>query len=201
MQPPADLAELERTTYRQSYGDGIIDIFVGGSLLWIGAIWVWASDLGGLAGVFPAVMSLMLVPFRKQIIEPRGGFVRWGEPRRKWEQRNLIAMVGIGVAVLVLGVGVYVAVSDGSSTSDFAALISPGLIAFILAAMSIGIGLLIKHWRLFAYAAVLTVGGILTAAADGSPGWPLLPAGLLVTVSGSVLLIRFLRSNPVGASQ
>ncbi|MCP4966281.1 MAG: hypothetical protein GY926_13745 [bacterium] len=192
-----NLVDLERATYRASYLDGIIDLFVGGSLLWIGAIWVWAPDLGGLAGILPAVMSPMLVPVRKQIVEPRGGFVKWGESRRNWERRNLNAMVVIGIAILLLGIGTYAAVSAGPSTTDFLALISPGLIAFILAAMSIGIGFLIGHWRFFAYAAVLVVGGILTSAADASPGWPLLAAGLLVAGLGGVMLVRFIRSNPV----
>jgi hypothetical protein len=32
-----------------------LDIFVGLSLAWIGAVWIWFSDYAGLAGVLPAV--------------------------------------------------------------------------------------------------------------------------------------------------
>jgi hypothetical protein len=35
-----DLQKLERRTYRGFYSDGIIDIYVGISLLWIGVAWI-----------------------------------------------------------------------------------------------------------------------------------------------------------------
>ena len=38
------LQTLESGAYRRAYSDGIIDLFVGVSLCWIGAAWIWLPD-------------------------------------------------------------------------------------------------------------------------------------------------------------
>ena len=42
-----DIRELEQAAYRTSYSDGIVDVFVGLSLVWIGVAWIWLDDLAG----------------------------------------------------------------------------------------------------------------------------------------------------------
>ena len=36
-----DNRSIERTAYRSRWDDGLFDVFVGLSLLWIGAAWLW----------------------------------------------------------------------------------------------------------------------------------------------------------------
>lgn len=196
-----DLQAIEREAYRSSYADGIIDLFVGLSLAMIGAIWIWASEYGGLAGILPAVMAPTLVPLRKQVVEARGGYVRWSAPRRRWERRNLWGAVGVGVATFVLGIAAFLVAEDAAPGRDLLSDLAPGLLAFILAIMAIILGVMMEHWRFFGYAAVLVTGGVVAAIDDASPGIPLLIAGIAVTAVGAVMLTRYLRANPVVDSQ
>lgn len=195
-----DLETLERGAYRESYSDGIIDIFVGVSMVWIGVAFLWLPNIAGLAGIFPAVFVVPMMEARKRFLGPRIGHVKWGEPRRRWEQRNLAALLVTGVAFLLLGVGVYFLVSRSSADSDVRSLLVPGLMAWLLALLAMGLAFLMGAWRMLVYAGVLVVAGILTAWADASPGWPLLAAGILITVTGINMLVRFIRRNPVMAT-
>jgi hypothetical protein len=197
MDTPNDLEAMEREAYRSSYSDGIIDIFVGLSLVVIGAIWVWAEDYGGLAGILPAIMAPTVIPLRKQIVEARGGYVRWTARRRRWERRNLWGAFGAGVATLLLGIVAYFMAEGSAPGRDLLADVAPGLLAFILAVVAIILAMMLESWRFFVYAAALIGGGLLAVADELNPGWPLLLAGIVVTIAGTVMLTRYLRANPV----
>ena len=73
----------------------------------------------------------------------------------------------------------------------------PGRLAWLVGLLTIGLGFLMQTWRMYVYAAVLAVGGVLTAWQDASPGWPMLMAGITITATGTALLVRFIRDNPV----
>jgi vacuolar-type H+-ATPase subunit I/STV1 len=190
------LDTLERTAYRASYSDGIIDVFVGLSLIWIGVAWIWLPDFAGLAGVLPAIFVTPLLTVRRQTVEKRAGYVKWTAPRRNWERRNLLAALLGGVVLLLMGVGVFVAV-NGSGSIDITDAIGPGLLAFLLALLAVVLAFLMDAPRMFAYAAALVMAGAIASAADANPGWPLLAAGAVVAIVGSVMLARFLNANPV----
>ena len=192
-----DLQNLERRTYRGFYSDGIIDIYVGISLLWIGVAWIWLPDIAGLAGVLPAIFITPMLAGRKRFLEQRIGYVKWTEPRRQWEHRNLVAALIAGTAFMLLGVGVYTFASDSAANRDILGNVAPGLIAWLLGAVTIDLAVLMSARRMLAYAGVLVAGGIWTAQANASPGWPLLPAGILITATGTAMLIGFIRNNPV----
>lgn len=189
------LDDLEKSVYGAAYSDGIVDLLFGASLLWIGAVWVLAPDYAGLAGVLPAILLPTLLPVRKQVVEARGGYVKWSAPRRRWERRNVAALVVAGVVVFLLGVGVFVAVGSQIGT-DILDSIAPGLLAFILAIGAVIIGFLFETWRPLGYAGVLVAGGVIAMVADANPGWPLLVVGVCGTAVGVAMLIRFLRRNP-----
>ena len=192
-----DVESLERGAYRASFSDGIIDIFVGASLMWIGAVWIWLPDLAGLAGVFPAVFVTVMLTARKRFVEARLGYVKWREPRRRWERRNLIAFLGAGVALLVIGVAMFVAVRQGALDSDAHRTLAPGLMAWLLALLATGLAFLMTSWRMLAYAGVLAATGLITVWAEARPGWPLLAAGTVIAVTGLMLFARFIRRHPV----
>lgn len=201
MNRTSDLNALESDLYRAAYSDGIIDLFLGFSLLFIGAIWIWAPDYGGLAGVLPAVMVPTLLPLRKQVVEPRGGYVKWGETRRRWERRNYWAMALAGVLVFLLGIAAFLVTANSSQGSDVLVEIAPGLLAFILAFVAVGLGFMMEAWRMFVYAAALAIGGALTVLAQGRPGWPLFGAGIVIVITGTAMLVRYLNENPVVSSE
>jgi vacuolar-type H+-ATPase subunit I/STV1 len=157
-------------------------------------------DLAGLAGVLPAIFVTPLLTARKQVVEKRAGYVKWSEPRRKWERRNLMAALLGGVALFLTGIGAFVAV-NGSGSIDFMDAIGPGLLAFLLALMAIVLAILMDAPRMFTYAAALVIAGAIASAADANPGWPLLAAGAVVTIVGGMMLAVFLKANPVAETQ
>ena len=192
-----ELEAIERRAYQHSYSDGIIDIFVGVSLMWIGAAWIWLPDIAGLAGVLPAVFIAPALQARKRFLEPRVGYVKWAPPRRRWEQRNLAVLFAAGLGLFLLGIAMFVLVTETSAESDVASVLAPGLLAWLLALLGVGLAFVLRAWRMLGYAAVLAGAGIITAGAEENPGWPLLTAGAVVTVTGTAMLIRFVRRNPV----
>jgi hypothetical protein len=199
MSIPESLQSMEKAAYRRAYSDGIIDLFVGLSLLFIGAVWIWLPDYSGLAGILPAVFTPVAITARKQYVEKRLGYVRWSEPRRNRERRNLIAAVAVGVLLFVAAVGVF-AIDRTSIDESVLTLIAPGLVAWLLALLTLAVAVMIDAWRFALYGAVLAVVGLFTALQDANPGWPMLAAGAVTVVAGSALLIAFTRTNPSGES-
>lgn len=196
MAPTDNLDSLEQAAYRDAYSDGIIDLFVGASLLWIGTAWIWLPGIAGLAGVFPAIFVTAMLTGRKKFVEGRTGYVKWSPPRRRWERRNLVLLVAAGTALFGLGVAAFLVASSRSDDAEILGSIGPGLLAFLLALMAVGLGVMMATGRLFLYAGVLAIGGIVAVWQDTSPGWPMLAAGAVVAGTGSVMLLRYVRANP-----
>jgi hypothetical protein len=191
MDRQADLAAMEREVYRAYWSDGIVDLYLGLSLLFMGAMWVWLDGLVGIAGVIPAVFVTPMLIGHKRFVEARLGRVEWRPGRRGWERRNQLLLLGGGVAMLLLTLGVAAA---GSTTG---LLVAPALLAWLLAIFAVGLALLLDASRMLLYAAVLALGGLVVAWLEAEPGWPMLAGGATAMVVGTVLLRRFVERHPV----
>ena len=190
------LEVLESTAYRRAYSDGIIDIFAGISLIWIGTTWIWLPDYAGLAGILPAIFVASAISIRKSYVENRLGYVRWSAPRRNKERRNLIALFALGVLLFLAGIAAFFVVDRSLVSDDVLDFIGPGLLAWLLAITALVVAFMIEAWRFLAYAVVLAVAGLITAIQEANPGWPLLTAGVVIAMTGLIMLIRFARENP-----
>lgn len=184
---------LEREAYRASYSDGIVDLYVGLSGIWIGIAWIWLPDIAGLAGVLPAIFLAPVLAARKRFIEPRVGYVQWGASRRRWEQRGLVAALLAGLALFIGGIAMFVLVEGGADIN-----VGPGILAWLLALLMAAVAFAMwPAWRAVLYASVLAVGGALAIAFDANPGWPILIGGIVATVTGLLMLRRFVDRYPV----
>lgn len=190
------LRDLEHRAYQRAYSDGIIDLFVGISLAWIGSAWMWLPDIAGLAGIFPAVFAPMVIATRKSFVENRAGYVRWSEPRRNREHRTLALVVVFGVLLFLAALVVYFVVDHPLSDGEVAGFIAPALLAWILALLSLLIAYLLDAWRFLAYGSVLAVGGLVTALESANPGAPLVAVGGVMTIAGTIMFVQFVRTNP-----
>lgn len=195
MSRPIDAGAVEAHAYRSRWNDGLFDLFVGLSLLWIGACWIWIESFAGLAGVLPAVFVAPFITFRTRFIEDRSGYVRFSVERRRWERRNLAALLTFGIGTFIGGIAMYFAV-QGNGLSAVAERAVPGLIAWLLAIPVLIVAVTAMLPRLFVYAGVLIAGGFVAAGYETNPGVPLMIAGVLVTAWGIVLLGRFTRKYP-----
>lgn len=194
MNASQDLKALEQQAYLETYSDGSIDLFVGLSLIWIGAAWIWLPDLAGVAGVFPAVFITSMLSARKRLLESRLGYVKWSEPRRRWERQNLYGLLGAGTAIFLIGIAAFLVVADRPT-----ALIEwvAALPAALLALIAVGLGAVMRVGRMVAHGGILIVAASATVIWQLAPGWPLFVSGLAVTATGLVMLARFLSRNPV----
>lgn len=191
------LESLESQVYRRAYSDGVIDMFVGVSLLWIGAAWISLPDFAGLAGVLPAVFVPVAMAARKRVVEGRFGYVKWTEPRRNKERRILVGLLGAGMLLFLAGIAVFFLVDQSIVSDDSLETFMPGLLAWLLAVLSLALAYAMAAWRFAVYAVVLAAAGVVTAMQDANPGWSMLISGAVVTITGVVMLIRFLGDNPV----
>lgn len=191
------LQSMEQSAYRRAYSDGIIDLFVGISFLWIGAVWIWLPDYGALAGILPAVFVTAAISGRKQFVERRLGYVRWSEPRRDKERRNLIMLLGGGVFMLLMGVLAFLVVEGSLVDKTMLDLLMPGLLAWLLTILALGLAVLLETWRFVFYGLTLAAGGLATALLAANPGWPLLGSGVVIAAGGLVMLVAFVKSHPV----
>ena len=187
---------MEQEAYRASSRDGVIDLFCGLSLVWIGAAWIWIPSIAGLAGVLPAIFVTGVLASRKRLVEERAGYVKWLAPRRQWERRNLTLALAAGVFMFLLGIGAFLVVADGS-TGLFDS-VGPAILAWLLALMTLGLAFILSAPRMLLYGATLAVSGGFAAAVDANPGLPLLISGVMITLVGALLLRTFLTENPKG---
>ena len=193
MNTSQDLKALEQQAYLETYSDGTIDLFIGLSLAWIGAAWLWLPDLAGVAGVFPAVFITSMLSGRKRLLESRLGYVKWSEPRRRWERQNLYGLLGAGTAIFLIGIAAFLVVSDGPSLPlDWVAALPAALLALV----AVGLGAVMRVGRMVGYGCILIAAAAASVIWELGPGWPLLVSGLAITVTGLAMLVRFLSRNP-----
>ena len=197
MQAPTDLAALERAAYRSYWSDGIIDIYTGVSMLFVGAMWTWVNDLSGIAGVLPAIFVAPMLATRKRFVETRLGHVEWRPARRGWERRNLLLVLAAGIGMLALGIAGYLAADLGPGGLRQA----PGIMAWLLALLALGLALVMDARRLVLYAVVLAASGVVVVLLEAEPGWPMLVTGAVATLVGLSMLRRFIATHPVMRDQ
>jgi hypothetical protein len=195
-----DVKQLEASAYRESFSDGLVDMFVGLGLLWIGASWILLPSLVPLSVVVPPLLAVALFPVRQRVLEPRVGYVRWTAPRRHWERRQLVGLFAAGATAfgLVAFLGSY-AIANGVTLPDARAF-APAIPAILVAIPAVAVAVATGLVRVWVYLLVLVIAGAVTVAYALDPGWPLAITGLGALLGGAWLLTRFLRSNPRQAS-
>lgn len=190
------LQSLEGRAYQRAYSDGIIDLFVGLSLIWIGSIWIFLPDYGGLAGILPAVFTPLAITARKQFVESRIGYVRWSEPRRNREHRSLVMVLVAGVLLFLAGIVAYFVFDRAVAGEDVLDFVAPAILAWLLTLLTFLLAFVMDAGRFLIYATVLGAAGLAAAMLSSNPGMPLVAGGVAISVTGTIMLIRFIRLNP-----
>lgn len=186
------LDKVEQKAFRSYWDDGLLDTMAGLGLVAIGASW-W-QDVAVIGAVFPAVVFTMWAPLRKKLVEPRLGYVEFSGDRelksRSFKQGMTVFLTG----TMLLGMAAFFLWNSGE-VPVFRRWV-PGVPAILLGLMSLPFGIFTKCRRFYLYAAVLIAAGVVTVLMNYRPGPPIFGAGIIVTVSGVFLLIRFFGSHP-----
>jgi hypothetical protein len=192
MTTPPELKDLEQRAYGLTYSDGVIDIFVGLSMAWIGAVWlVLPGILSGAVALVAVSISPVLVR-RKRFVQARAGYVQFSEPRRRWERRITMTAAFLFAAFMLI------ARPLGSlQPEDIDWAVGPdSLIAWLLALIAVVLSFFVEGKRFLVYAATLTATGAIAVMADTAFGWPLLISGVVILAVGIALMKRFVNRHP-----
>jgi hypothetical protein len=189
-----DIRTVRRRAYLTAHEDGLMDIGLGLVFLLFGVL--QAAGMSRFNGVcwMPA---LFIAPAKRILTEPRIGTARFGR------SRGVLALK-IGLILLALGlVGFIVAASflhsaalDAWTKRYFAPAFGLSLALFPLAgAIALGVR------RFYAYAILVTAGFSLLSFRRESLAAVFLVIGMVLTVMGILVLIRFLRGHPVSPGE
>lgn len=199
MENDRGLKEIEQKVFRSYFHDGLWDIYGGFILLGFGLTMVTGLDY--LIIIF-AVAAVILLLFRKRIIVPRLGRVKFSSERQVKTIRSMIlAVVALTFTALIGGL-FFVLFSTNSVPEwldvwmkDYFLIGFGGVIALfvIVAAYIVGV------WRYFLYAVFTFIAFIIAGIMrpNDMEGIPIVVAGAIILVLGAIILTRFLKKYPL----
>jgi len=197
-----DTKEIEHRAFLTYHKDGIIDIYLGLSILILSTLFVGneaSMMLGSMAGIF-ALMPIFYRESKKRYTFPRLGYVKFSE--KKGRSRNSIMMLlGLGTMSFLMGLWAFFLGNKG----DF--LWIETIIThwnWFLAFLSLGLFLLFGYItdlkRLYYYG----LGSfVLFASGNFVPVmgfWLVIALGGAMMTTGLILLQRFVREYPLESS-
>jgi len=198
-----NLREVEKKTYMSYHQDGLLDIFVGIDVLLfgMGILLLTMTDFSTwfiLPAIFPAIMIPIWISAKKRVTMPRIGYVNFGV-------RGANKMIAIFLGLAVAGLGVFMVFGLGASMGEGWALtlrdilISNSMIIIGIGALTISslFAYTMGLKRLYGYGLLIFV-LFFTGYFIAIPfGYFLVTIGLVIIVSGFVLLMRFIRKYPL----
>lgn len=200
MSESADFRKLEKKAYLSYHQDGLLDLVIGAVILGLGINEATDSSAWSLMAI---LLISAYVPLKRVITYPRLGYAKFNSKRGGVDTR--LAGLVVAAALVLLLVGMLVLLRPDSSSSSplvLAIRTSPMLLYGLLGCFGFGLGgFILGLGRLYAFAllsVVIMIGGHLLNLTL-SVAFMLLGGAILAT--GAVLLVRFLRRNPIPEGQ
>ncbi len=185
-----DLKEIESRAYAVRSESGLLDVVVGAGLLGYGLL----ATVG--AYLVPTYCLLLAVLLRKFVVTPRVGRVRFAADRRARERTGVLLIALLVLLPIPLGLALFFAdkpVAWLGAVSNHATLVLGLFVAVSMAAVAWAKSA--GRFYVYAIMAVLDFAG---AQFFGQPHtWPVMATGAPIFVVGVLLLVRFVRRNPV----
>ncbi|MCP4581794.1 MAG: hypothetical protein GY839_09250 [candidate division Zixibacteria bacterium] len=192
-----NLKKIERKAYLTYYQDGIWDIAMGLGFLIIGIM--VAFELASFVAIFAAVIAAMVSTLFKGKMSFTRSRIGQVEPSVSWkakEKRQLKLLQIVGFISVVAGIFNFIAFTGHA---DWQTMIrNLGLIPFgmVLSSIIFIVGALLGMKRFMIYA-VLILGMFIYGHYMGIPFFEyVILLGLIITISGVTVLVRFLRKYP-----
>lgn len=196
MSQTASFRDLEQKTYLAYQRDGLLDLIIGIGILCLGMNEALDTSIWGFVTI---MLIIVYVPLKRSITVTRIGYVKF-HVVRKGLNMVLVGVVAMAVLILFLVGTLFLLRSDNSQSLNLIIWIRKnplqlhalvGLVGFGLAGFITGIR------RLFIYALFSIV--IMSGAhlLNLSIYVPFLVFGSAILVTGTILLVNFLRKHPV----
>ncbi|MDH5733876.1 MAG: hypothetical protein OEY88_08870 [Candidatus Bathyarchaeota archaeon] len=197
-----NLKEVEKKTYMSYHQDGLIDILVGIYVLMFGSgiLFLTLTDFSTLFVVIPAIFPAIMIPVwisaKKRITMPRIGYV-------KFRSRGAYRLMAVFLGLMVFGLGTFMAFTFASSQGWALTLrnlvVLNGMIIIGVAAATISslFAYTMGLKRLYAYGLLTLVLFLIGHFITIPFGYFLVTIGLVIIITGFVLLMRFIRKYPI----
>lgn len=191
-----NMKRAERRVFRAYWSDGLLDMFVGLSVLTIGLGW-WV-DLFTPSLAAPVVACFFWRAAHERLVEPRMGSVVFSTRRRHDMLQGLIAIASLG---LVVGGNLVTRIWMGKGHSGFAEWFAPAIPATIVAAMALSTAAAFGLWRFVGYGLLFSAVGLTVAAAKSEPWFALIAGGAGVIICGLLMLRTFFHRHPLPSAR
>jgi hypothetical protein len=189
-----NLKELERKAFTSYHEDGIVDIFAGAWMLFLGILSM-CTDKPWFAGMFPVYGLPFFAVAKKKITVPRLGYVKFSQQRT-----SLMFIVYLWIAAIFTVFGILYYTDNSPSwvyalLSDYPTLvfgIIVGLLFFVCA-------LVTRIFRFYAYAALILAVSVIGHVFGPHIRYEYFPVtlGVLILSVGMLVLIQFIQAYPV----
>jgi hypothetical protein len=195
MEERIDLKNIRRQIYLYYSEDGLVDIAVGLVIFGFGLLLL--LDLPAFVGLLGLLALLVWYGGKASLVLPRVGTIRPGREINERFQGFLINLVVIGIGVFILFL-----LSRSGGVSIFSRF-SLSILGFVLALGISILGLLLDTPRFYFYAGLVFLamagGELLSERVTAFDPFlaAVIGSGVVILVSGTAVLIRFLRKYPV----
>lgn len=187
--------QIEARLFKSFWDDGLLDLLCGIALLAVGI--GWGLDYVLMAAIVPPILTSLWAPLRRALVEPRAGYVEFSQTRQSKTQGGLKMVFILCTGTFLLGVVtfLYLQTTENAETIGGLAYVISGLPALLLAVGALIVAQLIETRRFGAYAVLLIFLALTTIVLQLGPAMPMLVSGIAVTLSGAILMVRFLRAS------
>jgi hypothetical protein len=190
-----DLNELERKAYTSYYNDGLLEVFLGATILLMGiALFL---DVPYLFGIIPVLAMTSWAGAKRKITVPRIGMVRFGPERQLRVKKEKFFFTIYFSITVIAGIVVFILFSRSIDTARriFGSYpLAP--IGFIgaLALVFLGYWKQIRRFHLYALIVLAAIFGAPHLGVE--PPHYMMGLGAVILATGIVLLMRFLAVYP-----
>lgn len=192
-----DLKQLERKAYLTYNQDGFMDLAVGLFILAFGLDMLFYANF---AAISPILLLGLFWLAKRKITYPRVGFAKFSPERVRVLKKALLGIqVGLVISAL-LGLVAFLGFSGYlPGLRGFFRQYSLLLLGAVMAGLFSLAGAMLENWRLHVYAALTLTAFVVGYLIGLHPRFFMIPLGAVITLSGLVVLIRFLRKYPLPA--
>lgn len=190
--------ESARRLYMSYIDDGVIDMFAGWTIFFAGLMMF--TDMVWMAGASVAIFLPIVWSVKETVTMPR---VRLEEVDRAASRRTgrmLIGFLIAGLLVFLLGLVVFLLIDNPELTTinrDVVLYGAAGLVGLTVLGLLVVVGAVHRAPRWYVYAIAVTLFASLAWVLKIGLPWLLIASGVMMIVTGTVYMIRFLRNHPV----
>ena len=198
-----DLKEFERKIFTSYFHDGMWDLYGGLILLGFGLTMLTGWDYLIVAFTVLAMVPLLI---RKRIVISRLGAVKFSQERQQKTKKSVfVAMISLTFTAL-LGMAFFILYSTNTMPQWLETWMQDYFLTFfgsMIAVLILIAAFLVSVKRFYAYAVLVFMAFFLASLLrpEDMEVIPITVAGGLILLSGVVILIRFLRNNPLSKEE